>query len=223
MTPDERIAQLEGLVRQQRQQLEVVLAQNAVVLVLAVLLSACSGPQTARTTTLPTANAPATATAAAQATQTASPVGLDLNVTVNGMAAQHNVEFLIAVTVHNRNAFAIGIAGSCDHPAMRLTVANAATGFTNPFNEGLFCGGLTPSTDLKPSLPAGGVHTWMYGYGHVPQGLVNGFYDDAPLVAGSYSVTADIHDWHAGTFQQFAADQSLPHGTATATATVTVS
>lgn len=30
MTPDERIAELEGLVRQQRQQLEVVLAQNAV-------------------------------------------------------------------------------------------------------------------------------------------------------------------------------------------------
>src|SRR5690348_12117599 len=30
MTPDERIAELEGLVRQQRQQLEVVLAQNGV-------------------------------------------------------------------------------------------------------------------------------------------------------------------------------------------------
>src|SRR5258705_12752839 len=30
MTPDERIAELEGLVRQQRQQLEVALAQNTV-------------------------------------------------------------------------------------------------------------------------------------------------------------------------------------------------
>ena len=30
MTPDDRIAELEGLVRQQRQQLDVVLAQNAV-------------------------------------------------------------------------------------------------------------------------------------------------------------------------------------------------
>src|SRR5260370_11029547 len=30
MTPDDRIAELAGLVRQQRQQLEVVLAQNAV-------------------------------------------------------------------------------------------------------------------------------------------------------------------------------------------------
>ena len=29
MTPDDRIAELEGLVRQQRQQLEVVLAHNA--------------------------------------------------------------------------------------------------------------------------------------------------------------------------------------------------
>src|SRR5258706_4285353 len=119
MTPDDRIRKLEGVVRQQRPQLEVVLAQNAALLVLAALLSACNGPQTARPT--PTANSSATVTAAAQATQAAAPVWLALTVSVRGTAAQHDVQFSMQVTVHNRNPFPIALAGECSNPPIRIT------------------------------------------------------------------------------------------------------
>jgi hypothetical protein len=43
-----------------------------------------------------------------------------------------------------------------------------------------------------------------------------------PLTAGTYSVTADIHYWHAGTIEQQFTSNPPPWGTATATTTVSV-
>jgi Na+-transporting methylmalonyl-CoA/oxaloacetate decarboxylase gamma subunit len=185
----------------------------AVLAVLAVLVAACGALTTtpaARTT--PTANSSATATAAAQATQAAAPVLLDLNVSVRGTAAQHDVQVSMQVTVHNRNPFPIGIAGECSNPPIRITISNTASGFFYQSIEAPVCPNASAS-DLRPAVPAGGAHIWTYTYGYA---------GETDLVAGTYKVTADIHHWHAGTIEQQFTPNPPPWGTATATTAVSV-
>jgi hypothetical protein len=190
--------------------------------VLAVLVAACSALTTtpaARTT--PTVNSSATATVAAQATQAAAPVWLELTVNVRGTAAQRDVQFSMQVTVHNRNPFSIGIAGDCSNPPIRLTIANMASGFTYVTHEGFFCS-LTSASDLPQAVAAAGFATWTFVYGQGPPPVSDEYLDLSPMTAGIYTVTADVHHWHAGTIEQQFTPDPPPWGTATTMTTVSV-
>ncbi len=170
--------------------------------------------------TTPAANSSATATAA-EATRMAAPVWLALTVSVWGTAEQHDVQFSMRVKVHNRNPFPIGIAGDCSNPPIRLTIANTAGGFTYVSHEGFFCS-LTSASDLPQAVAAGGFAIWTFLYGQGPPLVSDEYMNLSPMTAGTYTVTADIHHWHAGTIEQQFTANPPPWGTATATTTVSV-
>lgn len=191
------------------------LVLGVVLALAAFLVVGCGGVQATYRASTPNATATAEvhateAAAAAQATVAAAPVKLNISVTVQGNAEQHTVVFASTVTVQNRNPFMIALAGDCSTPPIEMVFTNPTTGYSA--SDALLCSAI-PAYDLKPIVPAGDLHTWT---------LTDNYTGEAALVAGQYTVSAHIYTWHAGTIEQLEKDASTPHGSASATTTVTV-